>query len=511
LLISTETGLVRLFAGLNYLREYPYGCTEQRVALARAELGIKEFSAALGGTDDKRAAQSVNQTLAWISTVTQETGLVSYWPGDKGNVSLTAWTVEFMVEAKKSGFAVDPNQFSTLTGGLRKALRSDYQNFVSGADYIERAWALAALAAAGELDRGYATELARKADQLTLEGIALVRSSLQSGQTADAPVLKTLDDAMWRGLVIKQRDGKDVYGGLQDGSFLTRFPQILPSETRTLAQILRATADAGDDRRRLIAAALVTLGHGDGWGDTNADAEALLALTRYIKTNTGTPAQNVALTLPAGPQQIALGGDTPLKRIILRDGAGVSVTAAGATAEHPVAVESDLTWLPVEDGSQVAPIANGFVVTRESALIDPTGAPPKRTKLDKPGIELKLTVGDVVEDSLEVINPADRYQVAIVIPLAAGMEPLNPALATAPPEATPSAEPTRAPSYVAFLDDQVAYFYDELPKGTYAFHFRAKASEPGRFIQPAAKAALMYDEAVAGNGAGAAILIAPAP
>ncbi|HVJ55263.1 MAG TPA: alpha-2-macroglobulin family protein [Aliidongia sp.] len=510
LLLSTESGLVRLFAGLNYLREYPYGCTEQRVALARAELGLQQFAAAFG-SDDKRAAQSVDQTLAWIATVTQSDGLVSYWPGDKGSVSLTAWTVDFMVEAKKAGFAVDATQLATLTRALRQALRSDYQNFVSGADYIERSWALAALATAGELDRGYATELARKSDQLSLEGIALVRSALQSGQAADAPVLKSLDDALWQGLVIKQRDGKEVYGGLQDGRWTTRFPQILPSETRVVAQILRATADDGADKRRLLVNALVTLGQGDGWGSTNANAEALLALTRFIKADTGVPPQQVALALPASAQQIALGGDHPVQRMVLRDGGTVSVTAASATAEHPVSVESDLTWMPTEDGSHVAPVANGFVVTRESALIDPTGAPPKRTKLDQPGTPLKLKVGDVVEDSVEIVNPADRYQVAITIPLAAGMEPLNPALNTAPPEATPSAEPTLKPSYVAFLDDEVAYFYDSLPKGTYAFHFRAKASEAGRYIQPAAKAAMMYDDAVAGKGAGAIVEIAPAP
>jgi len=149
-------------------------------------------------------------------------------------------------------------------------------------------------------------------------------------------------------------------------------------------------------------------------------------------------------------------------------------------------------------------------VTRDSALIDPTGAPAKHVKLDKSGTEIKLTVGDTVEDSLEVVNPADRYHVAIIIPLAAGMEPLNPALNTAPPEATPSAEPTLAPSYVAFLDDQVQYFYDHLPKGTYAFHIRSKAAVAGRFIQPAATARMMYDDAVTGNGAGAAVVIAPA-
>ena len=126
----------------------------------------------------------------------------------------------------------------------------------------------------------------------------------------------------------------------------------------------------------------------------------------------------------------------------------------------------------------MAAAANGFVVTRDSALVDPSGAPPKHVKLEKPGTEIKLSVGDTVEDSLEVVNPSDRYHVAIVIPLAAGMEPLNPTLKTAPPEATPSAEPTLAPSYVAFLDDEVRYFYDTLPKGTYAFHFRSKASVP---------------------------------
>jgi uncharacterized protein YfaS (alpha-2-macroglobulin family) len=80
-------------------------------------------------------------------------------------------------------------------------------------------------------------------------------------------------------------------------------------------------------------------------------------------------------------------------------------------------------------------------------------------------------------------------------------------LATAPPEATPSAEPTLKPAYTAFLDDQVTYFYETLPKGTFSFHFRGKASTPGKFIQPAAYAQLMYDDGVNANGAGALVTI----
>ena len=39
---------------------------------------------------------------------------------------------------------------------------------------------------------------------------------------------------------------------------------------------------------------------------------------------------------------------------------------------------------------------------------------------------LALAVGDVVEDHVQVVNPKDRHYVAIVVPLAAGVEPLNP-------------------------------------------------------------------------------------
>jgi uncharacterized protein YfaS (alpha-2-macroglobulin family) len=109
------------------------------------------------------------------------------------------------------------------------------------------------------------------------------------------------------------------------------------------------------------------------------------------------------------------------------------------------------------------------------------------------------------------VNPEDRNYVAITVPLAAGMEPLDPTLATAPPEATPSAPPTMTPSYVAYLDDKVSFYYDALPKGTYDFYFRTKAFTPGRFIQPAPQVVMMYHDSVSGGGAGAVVTITPAP
>jgi uncharacterized protein YfaS (alpha-2-macroglobulin family) len=509
ILVSSQPELVRLFAGLDYLRDYPFGCTEQRVSLARAEIAAKEFSGAMDEGSADRTTNDVNQTLAWIANATDPTGLVAFWPGDRGVVTLTAWSLEFLVEAQNAGFTVDPVEQATLVHALQQSLRSDYPNFVSGGAYVERAWALAALAYDGHLDRDYADELARQRDQLTLEGIAQVSISLQQGKALDAPALAPLQQALWTGIVIKLRDGAKVYGGLQEGSEATTdYPDIFPSETRTLAEMLRATASSTDPRRKLIVDALVTLGNGDGWGSTNGDAEAFLALTAYLKSNTGTPPQNVMVAASGGaPQKIALSGTQPLQRIISTDGTAVKITAANATPKNPISIQNDLSWLPVADGSQVAASENGFVVTSEADKIDLAGGPATKTMLDHAGITLTDKVGDVIEEHLQVVNPEDRNYVAITIPLAAGMEPLDPALATAPPEAKPSAPPTLDPSYTAFLDDKVTYFYDSLPAGTYDFYFRTKASVPGRFIQPAAHAVMMYDDAVTGSGPGAIVEI----
>ena len=108
---------------------------------------------------------------------------------------------------------------------------------------------------------------------------------------------------------------------------------------------------------------------------------------------------------------------------------------------------------------------------------------------------------------MEVVNPEERHYVAVVVPLAAGVEPLNPRLATAPPEARPSGALTLAPSYTAYLDDRAAFYYDTLPAGTYHFYFRTRAVTPGSFIQPPATAEMMYDAAVRGGSNGAVVRV----
>ena len=182
----------------------------------------------------------------------------------------------------------------------------------------------------------------------------------------------------------------------------------------------------------------------------------------------------------------------------------------GPQATGQLVVRAETRYLPAADGSQVAPAAQGFVVSRELFEYVGEDQPMARIPLEEGGKIVSLTVGTVIEDHVQLVNNEDRTYVAVVVPLAAGMEPLNPRLATAPPEAKPKGQLTMAPSYVAYMDDQVAFYYDELPKGNYDFYFRTRATIPGSFIQPAAFAEMMYQQSISGNSSGARIQITPA-
>jgi hypothetical protein len=507
LVASDQPALVKMAAGLNFLMHYPHGCTEQRVSRARAYLAMKEFKAQLYNEgQDKELKRVVNEVLTWLPGVIDSNGLVSYWPGSAGYVSLTAWVTEFLVEARSAGFIVDQTLFDHLIITLQQALRSDYTHFITGESYTERVMALRALAAAGHLDSSYVAELARRADYLNLESSAEIWRLLDTAGNPSSATRDALGKKVWDGIIIRLYQGHETYGGLQE-STSSRNGLILPGETRTLAEVVRASASAqkADPRLVLLTDALVTLGKDDGWGSTQADASAMLALSDYLKRkNLKGEAQRLNVTMGAQSQVMEIKPDSPIVQTSTNSAAKITLRSE---AKKPLIVRAETSYLPEAPGSQASAAASGFIVTRDMLRINGSDTPADKIALAKPGTVIHLSVGDVVEEHVEVISNVRHNYVAIVVPLAAGLEPLNPKLATAPPEATPSGTLSITPSYVAYLDDQVTFYYDELPKGNHQFYFRSRATTPGQFTQPQARAELMYDEAVHGVSNGATVSV----
>lgn len=506
-LLSDQAALVKMAAGLDFLLSYPYGGTEQRIARARGMLATKKFRELLHqeSASDARLKKEVEDTLAYLESVVDTNGLVSYWPGSRGYVSLTAWTLLFLQDAKEAGFKVNEKTEQTLIRTLEQALRSDYARFIDGEAYMERAWALTALAAVGRFDASYASELARKAKFLDQEGLAeVLMAYARQGKAKDA-LAQDLEKELFEAIVFRLWQGREIYGGLQT-RVSSRNALILPSETRTVAESMRALAAAKTPNPRLqvLTDALVTLGTDDGWGSTNADAAALLALSEVLEAPfPGAQKHEAVVTFGTKQETVKTGPENPVGYVVSSETAEGEVTLGPGGASKLVA-RAETTYMPLADGSHVAQESRGFVVSRELMKVM-KDAPPVRTRLEKPGMTMTFAVGDVIEEHVQIVNPKQRHYVAVVVPLAAGMEPLNPALATAPPEAKASGSLTLQPSYVAFLDDKLAYFYDVLPQGTYDFYFRTRAQIPGSFIQPAAQAEMMYDAAVRGNSSGARI------
>jgi alpha-2-macroglobulin len=538
-LASDQPALVRMAAGLDFLLAYPYGCTEQRLSRARAELALTRLRDLLKSTgDDERLRRDVADTLDWLARAVGSDGLVGYWPGSKGYVSLTAWSLEFLVEARAAGYAVDEKLWTTLSRSLEQSLRTDYGGFIDGEAFAERSWALAALTAAGKAQPAYAAELARKAQFLDLEGISEVLLAFSKGGAAAggaarsasasagtvvaadaAPTADALARRLWGGLVLRLYGGRQIYGGLQEGpGRAARNGLILFCETRTVAEMTRALArhDGADPRLATLVEALTTLGGDDGWGSTNANAAALLALSELLRPPfAGSAPRSLELRLGEARQTLSLGPQAPVAvAVTTTEEAGqagtvtVAATPAAPAAAGPVVVRVETSYMPAGDGAQVAPAAAGFVVSRELLRVRGDQLPPEQLALDKAGSIVHLAVGDVIEEHVRVVNPKERHYVAVAVPLAAGMEPLNPSLATAPPEAKARGTLSLRPTYEAFLDDEVTFYYDTLPKGTFDFYFRTRATTEGSFLQPAARAEAMYDGAVRGNSAGARVEVA---
>jgi uncharacterized protein YfaS (alpha-2-macroglobulin family) len=316
-----------------------------------------------------------------------------------------------------------------------------------------------------------------------------------------------LEEELLKGVVFRLHQGREVFGGLQEGRRVAS-GLVHPSDARTLAEMVRALDATGHAQPRLplLLEGLLGLADETGWGSTSANSAAVLALSEVLEPPLRGGGQ--------GTLRLAIGDR--IEELVVGPGESIGVrewTDPGAVevlqsdGSGPLLVKLDRRYTPAESGSQAAPLASGFVVTRELLVGAGGEAPPRHFDLSKPGQIIHLTVGTVVEEHLRIVNPQDRHFVALEIPLAAGMEPMNPALATSPPEASPKGRPTLEPTYVDARDDALLFYYDALPRGTYDVFYRTRASIPGTFSQPPAQARAMYDLTVEGASGGARVVV----
>jgi len=500
--VADHPALVRMAGAMDVFVQRPARSTGQRLSRARAWLGVGALREPLGLTQGDLVDQAVADVLGWLPAVMDGRELVGSWPGSTGQVALTADALLFLVEAREAGYPVDSRLETALKRALTASLRSDYRYFLDGNSWYERSRALHALASAGQFEAAYFSEMTRNARFMGVNGAARVLLAATRAESADSAAAQALARRLEGEILLTLYQGEERYNGLK--SLRTdRNALIHSGETTALAGITRALGRTLPDSDRISHAidALVTVGGEDGWGTSEANAAAMLALGERFQKSTQAPV-SVSITEDAS-QQLSTAEDRP---IVLYTSDHEGVTTVSHTSGPDGVLFATTRYIPGSSGSEQAAVQQGFVVSRDWQILRDQGPAEKRA-LEAPGTEQKVAIGDVIEEHVRVVNPEARTYVAIEVPLAAAMEPLNPALATAPPEAQPSREDTRSATWVSRGDDAVVYYFERLPKGSYDFYFRTRATSTGRFVQPAAAAELIYDPTVRGNSVGATVVV----
>jgi hypothetical protein len=239
-----------------------------------------------------------------------------------------------------------------------------------------------------------------------------------------------------------------------------------------------------------------TNGH---WSNTQEDVFILLSLDRYFRTYESETPDFVA-SMWLGEQYAGSatfqGRTTDYQRLSIP-----MSYVAGQEEQDLILAKDGAGRLYYRLGMQYAPLDlalppydAGFTVERVYEGVDD----PADVRLDPDGT-WRIRAGARVRSKLTLVAPARRYHVALVDPLPAGLEALDPDLTTSgsvpgDPESSPSLYTWWGPWYEHqnLRDARAEAFTSLLWDGVYTYSYVARATTPGSFVVPPAKAEEMY-------------------
>jgi uncharacterized protein YfaS (alpha-2-macroglobulin family) len=504
LVATSIPGVLELFAGVEYLAAYPHGCLEQKLSKLYPDVVQSVLFRQIGVETafTKQLGVHVKRLQEEMATYQDPSGLFAFWPGGPGDVQVTAQAVEFLQSAKRAGLPVDAKLMDRATEALRRVLRSDYAGLLPDWRFNQQVSALRALSWAGAMDEHYLVELFHQRRHMDAMAMADLASAMSLQPKVYRTNLDALKTELWDRVIIKLSRGKQVFEGIKNARSYWGYG-YLTSEPSTVAAVFEALLrlDPGDTRHDLVRDALLSYANAtQGFQSTHENRRAIAALALYLE-RAKPQVPNSTLALSSG-KTLTVNGETKTAKATVASDKPLEATVTGG----PVGVRVAYQYVPSTPGDKVTSTQQGFLVSRSATHLHADGSDQTRFQ-DKAGQVQVLKVGDILEIHAQLVNDQSRGHVAFVVPFAAGLEPLNPALENASSDAQPSQADSIRPAYVQRLDQEVRYYFLQLPSGTHTFHFRVRAATEGSFIHPAPYAEQMYRQEVRGRGEGLRITV----
>ena len=516
---TASTNLQALTDALLYLVHYPFECAEQRSSRILAIAALKDVLVAFKTKDMPSAAAmtaSVAADIEHLSQMQNGDGGFAYW--DRGHPSepyLTVYVASALGHARDKGFSVPANIIEQAKQYLR-VIETHYPWYYD-ADirHTISAYALYTRNQLGDLDIGKGQKLVREAggvEKLSMEANGWLLGMF-AGHAAAADERK----AILRHVLNKVSETAGAanfttaYG---DGAYL-----LLASDHRVDAVMLESLIleqPTLDLIPKLVTGLLADRKAGR-WLNTQENTFALLALDKYFQTYEKVTPDFIARVWIGADYagDLAFKGRTtdyfqiniPMKDVAAHDKQDLTIQKDGAGRLY---YRVGMTYAPAS--LKLDPADYGFVVERRYEGADD----PKDVTRDAKGV-WHMKAGARIRVKLTMANENRRYQVALVDPLPAGLEAMNPALAvTGPIPQDPNEQKSRGAywwwygpwyDHQNMRDERTEAFTPLLWEGVHTYDYVARATTPGNFVVPPTKAEEMYMPETFGRSASDRVVV----
>ena len=514
---TSSTALSALTDAVLYLVRYPFECNEQISSRVLALAALRDVVSAFNAKEmpsKEVLAASMARDIEKLRARQHWSGGWDFWRRDREPWPyLSVHVAHALVRAKEKGYAVPANTIDAAKRYLR-AIDGHIPRWYSGeARRAIVAYALYVRHRMADADPDRARKLVAEAggvEKLSMEAVGWIWPTLSADAKSTAELAEVRRVVQNR--ATETAGAAHFATSYSDGSYV-----LLHSDRRADGILLESMI--GDQPKSDIIPKLVTglLAHRKRgrWTSTQENAFVLVALDRYFQTYEKTTPDFVARAWLGDRYagEHAFKGrsgdrheiDIPMRALAEVGSGDVILSKTGAGRLY---YRVGMTYAPSD--LKPPPAEHGFTVTRLYESVDDPGD----VRRDPDGT-WRVKAGSKVRVRINLVAPTRRYHVALVDPIPAGLEVMNPALAvTGAIPADPKAAPRtgwwwRATWYEHqnIRDERVEAFASLLWDGVYDYTYVARATTPGTFVVPPPKAEEMYSPETFGRGAGDKLVV----
>lgn len=517
---TSSTQLQELTDAVIYLTSYPYECSEQLASRIITIAALRDVLTAFKAKGVPSAAEmeaSVTRDLKRLQGMQNSDGGYGFWT--RGNESwpyLSIHVAHALARAKQKKFDVPQEMFEQSRKYLREIESHIPAYYSIDARRAIIAYALYVRAQMGDRDAARARKLIAEAglEKLSLESVGWLLPVLSgdSGSVSEVAAIRHL----LNNHVTETAGTAHFVCSYGDSDYL-----ILNSNRRADGVILEALIgdQPNSDLIPKIVRGLLAHRTRGRWENTQENVFILLALDRYFNAFEKVTPNFVARAWLgerfAGEQQFK-GRSTdrqqvqvPMRYLVNQGGAqNLIISKDGAGRLY---YRIGMNYAPID--LNLKPADYGFTVERVYEAVDDRADVTR----DADGV-WHIKAGARVRVRLTMVATARRYHVALVDPMPAGFEALNPSLATTgsiprdDKQAGVGEFGSRSygsewyrfrPQWFEhqnLRDERAEAFTSLLWEGVYKYSYVTRATTPGDFVVPPAKAEEMYHPETFGRG-----------